>query len=250
MLDALPGQGEAFTWTHVEQPAATALFRPQEAARFDAFLLYDMPGIAFRNPEPPRFLEPPAGFMDDLEALLDRGKPLMFLHHALAGWPVAERYAEIIGGRFLYQPGTLRGRHLPDSGYRHAVTHHVYPVADHPVTAGLEHGFAITDELYLAEIFEDSVIPLLRSRFAFTAGNFYSAQLALAGRMFANDGWSHAPGSNLIAWAKREKNSPIVYIQSGDGPAAYENPGYRRLLGNALNWLLSPEAAAFGRRER
>jgi len=32
MLDALPGQGEQYTWTHVEHPAATALFREE----FDA----------------------------------------------------------------------------------------------------------------------------------------------------------------------------------------------------------------------
>jgi type 1 glutamine amidotransferase len=249
MLDALPGQGEAFTWTHVEHPAAIALFRPEEAARFDAFVLYDMPGIVFRNPDPPRFLDPPAGFMENLELLLEAGKPLLFLHHALAGWPASARYAEILGGRFLYQPGSLRGRTLPDSGYRHEVTHRLYPVADHPVTAGLEDGFAITDEVYLAEIFDDSVIPLMRSRFDFTAENFYSARLALAGTMFSNDGWRHAAGSNLVAWTRREKNSPIVYIQPGDGPSAYDNPGYRRLLGNAVNWLLGPDAAAFGRQQ-
>jgi NAD(P)-dependent dehydrogenase (short-subunit alcohol dehydrogenase family) len=53
MLDALPGQGEHYTWTHVEHPAAAALFRPDEAWRFSAFLLYDMPGIGFRVPQPP-----------------------------------------------------------------------------------------------------------------------------------------------------------------------------------------------------
>jgi len=30
-----------------------------------------------------------------------------------------------------------------------------------------------------------------------------------------------------------------VYVQPGDGPAAYGNPHYRRLLGNAINWVAS-----------
>jgi hypothetical protein len=239
MLDALPGQGEQYTWTHVEHPAATALFRPDEAWRFSAFLLYDMPGIAFRVPEPPIFEPPPAGFMDNLERLLDGGMPFLFLHHAIAGWPTSDRYADIMGARFLYQPANLHGRACADSGYRHDVTHHVMPVAQHPVTEGLSDGFTITDELYLAEIFEDNVQPLMRSNHAFVDDEFYSAGRAMEGQLYSRDGWTHKPGSNLIAWARQEKASRIVTVQCGDGPAAYANAGYRTLLGNALAWLMA-----------
>ncbi|MGV0036659.1 MAG: hypothetical protein ACNYPE_17540 [Candidatus Azotimanducaceae bacterium WSBS_2022_MAG_OTU7] len=45
--------------------------------------------------------------------LLEAGKGMVFMHHA-AGWPAWEEYAEIIGGRFLYLPDTLRGSHRPD----------------------------------------------------------------------------------------------------------------------------------------
>ena len=34
-------------YTHVEQPAAQALFNPQAAEPYDAIVLYDMPGIRF-----------------------------------------------------------------------------------------------------------------------------------------------------------------------------------------------------------
>ncbi len=44
-------------WTHVEQPAAQALFNCEEASRFDAFVMYDMPGIQFNPDGEPEFLE-------------------------------------------------------------------------------------------------------------------------------------------------------------------------------------------------
>ena len=45
----------------------------------------------------------------------------------------------------------------------------------HPVLAGVPERFTLTDELYLSEVFEDVVTPLLRSDHAFTRDNFYSA---------------------------------------------------------------------------
>ena len=39
-------------------------------------------------------------------------------HHALAGWPGWEGWAEALGGRFHYAPGRLRGRDWPSSGTR------------------------------------------------------------------------------------------------------------------------------------
>ena len=114
MFDAM----EDVEYTLVEQPAAQALFDVERAARYDAFVLYDMPGIRFdRRPgHAPVFEEPPDDFKKGLEALLDSGKGFVFMHHAIAGWPTWERYAEIIGGRFMYVPDELRGSSRPDSG--------------------------------------------------------------------------------------------------------------------------------------
>jgi hypothetical protein len=235
MLESLPG-GHSFTL--VEHPAVEAVLHPDFVHRFGAILFYDMPGIDFRVPEPPVFLTPPAAYQAHMEALLTAGMPLLFLHHALAGWPAWPRYGEIIGGHFLYLPGEVRGGMRPDSGYRHHVTHRVRPAAKHPILAGLAQGFTIEDELYLCEIFEDSVTPLLRSDHDFSSENFYSAAAAMRGAMFSNEGWTHEKGSNLIAWTRQERASQIVYIQCGDSEAAYANPGLRQLLGNALAWLL------------
>ena len=99
----------------------------------------------------------------------------------------------------------------------------------------------MTDELYLAEVFADSVEPLLVSDYQFVQENFYSAAKAvLEGKMFDNENWQHPSGSNLVGWTKHSGRSPIVYLQGGDDPAAYENQHYRKLLGNAIAWAADP----------
>ena len=205
----------AIEWSAVEHPAAQLLFTPEHGRHFGCYVLYDMPGIEFRRG--------------------GDGVPLVILHHACAAWPSWPLWADIVGARFLYQPMAVRGVARPDSGYRMDVTHTVTPVARHPVTEGVG-PFTIDDELYLFQVFEDEVTPLLRSDFTFTQEHFHSASLALAGRMHCNEGWSHPPGSNLVGWVKRYRNSPIVYLQCGDGPAAYAHPAFRRLLANAIDW--------------
>lgn len=234
VFDGMQGVG----YTHVEQPAAQALFSVEEAARFDAFVLYDMPGISFQGENGPVFAEPDDRFKRRFLELLDAGYGFVFLHHAIAGWPAWPEYAEIVGGRFLYLPGELRGEPRQDSGYRHGVDHTVSVVADHPITQGLPAEFDITDELYLCEVFEDDVTPLLASSFEFVQENFYSAaRVVRDGKMFDNEGWEHKPASNLIGWCKTYGKSRIVYLQCGDDPVAYANEHFQRLLRNAIDWV-------------
>ena len=230
---------EGVNWTHVEQPAAQALFNVKQARRYDAYVLYDMPGIRFRQGGAPEFAEPDEDYKRDFKALLEAGQGFVFLHHAIAGWPAWDEYARIIGGRFLYMPGELRGQSCPDSGYRHKVSHRISAAADgHPITAGVPSTFEMTDELYLYEVFEDEVTPLLRSDYAFERDNFYSAaRVVRDGKMFDNEGWNHDPGSNLVGWTKEEGPSRIVYLQGGDDPEAYANPHYQRLIANAIDWV-------------
>ncbi len=244
VFDATP----EIDWTHVEHPAAQQFFAPELARDYDVFVLYDMPGLTFHEGEPPSLLEPPARLRANLAALLAAGKGMVFLHHALAGWPAWPEYGELIGGRFLYQPARVRGEERLDSGYRHDVTHTIRVLDPaHPITRGLPAAFTITDELYLAEIFEDSVIPLLASDYAFVADNFHSADHAVRGRMFCNDDWPHPPGSPLIGWVRRAGRSPVAYLQCGDAPGAYANEHYRRLVANAIAWAASPEAHTWAR---
>ena len=174
---------EGIRWTHVEHPEALELVEPERAAEFDVFVMYDMPGITFTRSDPPaEFASPPPGYADAFRQLLDAGKGMVFLHHAIAGWPAWAEYAEIVGGRFHYQPAELAGVSYPDSGYRHDVRH-VVEVLDpaHPICAGLEASFGLTDELYLFPVLEDRVHPIMRSTYDFVDTNFYSADRAIRG---------------------------------------------------------------------
>lgn len=228
--------------THVEHPAAPATFEPDTLACFDCVVFYDMPGITFKTGGPDYFA-PPAGFKNNLMAATERGVGLVFLHHAIAGWPVWPEYAELIGGRFCYTPQTVRGTAVADSGYRHNVEHDVDVVSDHPVTQGIDASFSMRDELYLSEVFEDSVTPLLRSSADFVQENFYSARQAVVdGEMYSNAGWTHPPGSNLVGWARTHNRSRIVYLQGGDDAQAWNNANYQRLLGNAVRWVSQQSA--------
>lgn len=234
----------------VDQPAAGRLMSPEGMAGYDALVLYDMPGVDFRVAgDKPGFVEPEAAVKAGLEALLTEGKGVVALHHAIAGWPAWTEYADWLGGRFLYRPDRLRGRPCADSGYRHDVAYEA-EAADpaHPVLAGVAASFPMRDELYLYEVFEAEVQPLLRARHAFVRDGFYSAHSAVAeGRMFSNAGWDHPAGSDLIGWTKRAINSPLVYLQPGDGPETYANPAYRQVLRNAIAWVASDAALAWAK---
>lgn len=242
MFDALD-----VMWDHVEHPEAQRSLNAEATTDYDALVFYDMPGIEFTREDPPaRFQAPAPGVIEGYRSLLDAGRGLVFLHHAIAGWPAWPEYAHLVGGRFHYEPAILDGRSYPDSGYRFDVTHTIEVVEpDHPICVGLPTTFEMTDELYLFPVFEDEVVPLLRSSYDFTAGNFSSADHAIRGARNSNDGWTHPPGSNLVGWVKNAGRSPVAYLQFGDGPEAYADKNFRRLLANAIDWAASPSARAW-----
>jgi len=236
-FDAMFQAMEGISATMVDQPAAARLMNPDGMRGFDVLVLYDMPGLDFDAGEgAPAYLEQPSGLKEGFAALLDEGKDIVALHHALAGWPTWGQYHEWLGGQFLYHPGVARGRDVPDSGYAHDVSYEAQVVADHPVVQGLPPRFALTDEVYLAQVFAEDVTPLLRADMPFTRDRFFSADAAVRGRMYDREGWEHPPGSDLIGWTREVARSRLVYLQPGDGPSAYDNPYYRRLVENAIRW--------------
>lgn len=234
---------EGIEWTHIEHPEALEVVEPERAGDFDVLVMYDMPGITFTRSDPPvEFVDPPDGYPEAFAAMIERGQGMVFLHHAIAGWPTWPQYAETVGGRFHYQPAELDGVEYPDSGYRHDVTHTVEVIdPNHPICEGLDPSFEITDEVYLFPVFEESVTPLMRSTHTFTDDEFYSADLAVRGQKSSNAGWNHPTGSNLLVWTKSAGQSPIAYIQFGDSSNTYADANYRRLLGNAIRWAATKE---------
>ena len=234
MIDAL-----GCDWSHVEHPAAQSFFKKDNLKKFDAVLFYDMPGLNFEeiDDESKFFINPPKEYKKDFLERLNEGIGCIFLHHSIAGWPLWDEYSNIIGGRFLYKPGKIKGKKSPDSGYRHFVKYKVSSVREHPITKGIS-DFEIEDELYLAHVFEDDINPILKSNYSFIRDNFYSATNALNGEMNSNEGWEHPDGSNLVGWTKSYKKSAITYLQFGDGVKSYENKNIRMLLKRSINWVV------------
>lgn len=230
-------------WAHAPHPGVRRWLAQMQPGEFDALVFYDMPGVGLDRGRPPQPETPPAELVAGMRALLDGGQGVVFLHHAIASWPAWDEYSHWVGGRFLYRPAAFAGADWPDSGYAFDVTHHLVPAdPHHPVLEGIERGLTLTDEIYLAPVLEEEVVPLLRSDAAFNDDRFWSSAAAISGRRDSREGWHHPPGSNLVAWAKRARRSPVVYIQPGDGPTAYTDAGWRRLVGNAIRWVASEEA--------
>lgn len=247
-LDSLEG----VSYSSVDYPASQAFFRPELAENFRTFVFYDMPGMDFQAIDPldglaPTYVMPPEDVRENFLSLVERGHGFVFLHHSIAAWPAWPEYAELVGGKFLYKPGSVRGEDFPDSGYRHDISHTLSVESSHPVTDGLPASFQMKDELYLSHVFSDDVIPLLSSDYDYAAENFYSAQEAVQGRLYSREGWTHPPGQGLVAWARRQGRSPIVYLQCGDGPETYADPNFRKLLANAIGWVGSDEAREWAR---
>ncbi|WP_221796635.1 ThuA domain-containing protein [Aquisediminimonas sediminicola] len=237
-FDALFQSMDGISATMVDQPAAALLMNPDAMQQFDALVLYDMPGLDFTSGEgAPAYIEPDPALKAGFRALLEQGKGVVALHHALAGWPTWDEYGEWLGGRFLYHPGEVRGEARLDSGFAHDVDYIAETIGTHPVLDGVPATFPLCDELYLAEIFADDVTPLLRSSATFDHDHFWSADLAVKGRMYDREGWDHPVGSNLIGWTRQVLESRLVYLQPGDGPSVYNDPNYRRLVENAIRWV-------------
>lgn len=227
--------------THLMHPEAEDAVANGRALEADAVLFYDMGGYTFAD-EWVTSRAPSEAFRRAVIARFKAGRGAVAMHHALAGWADWPEWHEMLGGRFLYTPGEVRGQPKLDSGYRHDVNYTAQVVADHPVTAGLPAEFPVVDELYLAEIFEQDIEPLVRSDYAFTRDNFHSAALGISGKLYSNAGWDHPPGSNLVAWHKRvcpdnSTGAPLVYLQFGDAPQTYANPHVRQMLANALTFI-------------
>lgn len=234
MIDALkqPDEDTSIHWTHVEQPAAEALLDVDRAAKYDTIVWYDMPGVKFTRSDPPfEHYDPSEEYKQGFLSLLDAGKPMVFLHHTIASWPTWPEYAELLGGRFHFLPGELKGKSYPGSGYRFNVQQKLtVENPGHPIVKGLEPAFEIRDEAYLMAVLEDDVQPLLRSDFDFRAENF---------RYGGVDFESHEPSSNLVGWTKMARNSPIAYLAHGHGPKVYSDQNFIRLIANAVKWASS-----------
>lgn len=77
------------TWTAADTPSTG----------YGVVVFYDMPGLKFTGSNPPVDLPAPtAEHIRVLSDLQENGTGLVFMHHALASWPMWEGFADLVGG--------------------------------------------------------------------------------------------------------------------------------------------------------
>jgi type 1 glutamine amidotransferase len=232
MLDAVCGRLD-WEWAWSEQPAAQRWLRPEHAGVWDAILLHDLPGLTLARGSEPVPCGPAEDVRSGLLGLLDLGQGIVATHHALAGWPAWDAWAEVLGGRFLYTPAAFHGAALPASGYRMGRYRVDVAAPAHPVCDGVD-AFELDDELYLCPVFEDRVTPLLSTTADVATGMIDTYREVRFGERV-----TAAPqtGSQLLGWANGHGPSRIVYLLPGHAASTMQHEQYRRLLANACRWV-------------
>ncbi len=235
-------------WSHATQPEAQRWLHPDHAGRWDTILLHDLPGLRLARGAEPVVEGPDAQTRDGVRGLLQAGQGIVATHHALAGWPAWDEWADILGGRFFYTAGRLHGVDWPSSGYRMDRYRVDIVEPGHPVCAGVE-PFEVVDELYLCPVHEADLVGLLATDADISPGAMISTyhEVRHGERRPAND---QPPGSRLLGWVKSAAGSPLVYLLPGHGRTTMEHPQYRRLLGNAVAWVASDEARSWSPADR
>jgi uncharacterized protein len=231
MVDAVCDQ-LGWTWAHAEQPTAQRWMQPDQAGVWDTILLHDLPGLVLARGSEPEPHDPTTEVRRGILDLLAIGQGIVATHHALAGWPTWDGWADVLGGRFLYAPGRLDGRPVPASGYR-MDTYTVVPTAErHPVCDGVE-PFEVTDELYLCPVSGD-VTPLLRTDADVESASMIDTYREV--RFGEQVAAAEQPSSPLLGWCREHGPSRVVYLLPGHGPTTMAHPTYRRLVANACRW--------------
>jgi type 1 glutamine amidotransferase len=186
------------TYQAVEHPNAHAMLKADAAKQYDVIVTYDY-GQKITE-------EAKADFV----ARLKDGKGLVVLHHAIAAYPAWPEYWNIIGAHYYLAPTNIHGVFKARSAWKEGMDFRIH-IADpnHPVTRGLS-DFDTHDETYKWFDVARECHPLLTT--------------------------DEPESNNVIAWSKTYKGTRVVYIQSGHGHTAYENPNYQQLLRQAIRW--------------
>ena len=178
------------------------LIHPQASPVFDSALIAQFDVLLFYD----MVQEIDSAQKAALLKILEEGKGVVFLHHSLVSYQEWNEFEKIIGGRY-----GLTNKDQDSSTYRHDVDIPVTIVdKDHPITRGM-HDFVIRDEVYGNFKVLPTVHPLLKT--------------------------THPESGEIIGWTNSYGKSRIVYLQLGHDHFAFENPDYRQLVKQAIEWV-------------
>jgi len=195
----LSSLGDNITYQIAELPAAYDMFKPENRSKYDVLVFYHM-WQEITDEQAKVFAE-----------CINQGKPLVALHHSICAYDNWPEYFNIIGGKYFHSPTTVKGIEYPACSYIHDV-HFKVKVVDkkNPVTKGIS-DFEIFDETYKGYYVEDGVVPLLTTE--------------------------DQSSNPVIGWTKIYGKARVVTLQSGHDAPTFENPNYRKLLKQSIEWV-------------
>jgi len=197
----LTSLGENITYQIVEFPAAYDMFLPENRSKYDVLVFYHMWQT---------ITEEQAKVFADC---ISQGKPLVVLHHSICAYDDWPEYWNIIGGKYFHKETTFKGRLYQPCSYIHDLHFNVKVInTKNPVTKGLK-DFEIFDETYKGYYVEEGVTPLLTTE---------------------------EPSSTpVIGWTKTYGKARVVVLQSGHDVPTFENPSFRKLLKQSIEYAYS-----------
>jgi type 1 glutamine amidotransferase len=191
--------GKNIQYQIAELPAAYDMFLPENRIKYDVLVFYHMWQT---------ITDEQARVLADC---IWQGKPLVALHHSICAYDDWPEYVNIIGGRYFHKPTIINGKEYPACSYIHDLHFNVKIVSpDNPVTKGLS-DFEIFDETYKGFYVEEGVTPLLTT--------------------------DEPSSTHIIGWSKKYGKARIVTLQSGHDVPTFENPNFRKLLSQAIEWV-------------
>jgi type 1 glutamine amidotransferase len=171
-------------------------FRSNLTGHYDVVVLYDL--VQVEQVDESR--------RKNLQDFVESGKGLVVLHHAVCSYNHWDWWwRDVMGVRYLEQPEGGQ----PASTYKHDEKLRITPVANHPVLDGVG-PLNLTDETYKGMWISPSNKILLTT--------------------------DNPTSDGPVAWVSAYNKSRVVVIQPGHGREAHLDPGYRRLVKNAIFW--------------
>jgi uncharacterized protein len=195
----LASLGDNISYQIAEFPGAFDMFLPENRGKYDVLVFYHM-WQKISEEQARVFAE-----------CISEGKPVVALHHSICAFDDWPEYFDIIGGKYFHKPTTVKGKEYAACSYIHDL-HFNVKISDpkNPVTSGIK-DFEIFDETYKGYYVEESVTPLLTT-----------------------DEPSSAP---VIGWTKKYGKARVVTLQSGHDVPTFENPNFRKLLKQSIEWV-------------
>lgn len=191
--------GNTMTFQIVEFPSAYDMLLPAYRDKYDVLVFYHMWQTITE--------EQKKVFID----CITEGKPVVVLHHSICAFDDWAEYWHIIGGKYFHRPTIVDGKEYPACSYVHDL-HFKVAVVDmnHPVTKGIM-DFELFDETYKGYWIEPGVTPILTT--------------------------TDTTSNHVIGWTKTYGKSRIVTLQSGHDSPTFQNPAFRQLLKQSIEWV-------------